>query len=151
MVHLTYNAIERRKSACTCKIWLYVRYHSETPCKVCPNQRRIYPETPQRIPRGLYHAIMPQQIGTARTDHAKPEQLVTVSPRRIFRGSPVRGVCAGSQLPYLSCQRSAFCVFLRIFQPNCTKLLLCAITKTTKTAYLLAFCKHAAFLDNFCR
>lgn len=62
------------------------------------------------------------------------------------------GECAaGSHLPYLSCQRSAFCGFLRFFQPNCTKLLLCAITKTRKTAHLLTFCKRAGFHTNFCR
>lgn len=98
---------------------------------------------PQRIPRGLYHAITTEPIGaamhhisqnryrprrdmlekigaaaqspaqsiqrrpiptgtgtdrqtaptkSARTDRTKPEQLVTVSPRRIFRSSPVGGV-----------------------------------------------------------
>ena len=78
---------------------------------------------PKRIPRGLYHAITPEPTGaaaqspaqsiqrrpiptgagtdrktvpteSARNDCTKPEQLATVSQRRIFRGSPVRGVCS---------------------------------------------------------
>ena len=31
------------------KIGLYVRYHSKTPCKVCPKQFAAYPGTPERI------------------------------------------------------------------------------------------------------
>ena len=49
MVHLTYNDIERRKMPSPCKIGLFTRYHSETPCKVCPEQFAAYPETPERI------------------------------------------------------------------------------------------------------
>lgn len=32
------------------KIELFTRYHSETPCKVCPKQSAAYPETPEPIP-----------------------------------------------------------------------------------------------------
>ena len=48
MVHLTYNGAERRKMPSTLKIELFTRYHSETPCKVCPIQSAAYPETLKR-------------------------------------------------------------------------------------------------------
>ena len=67
MVHLTLNDTERGKSAYPCKIELCKRYHSETPCKVCPKQFAAYPETPEQIERGLYHAITPEPIGNSLT------------------------------------------------------------------------------------
>ena len=123
---------------------------------------------PQRIPRGLYHDIMPEPIGAAmhhispnsrnrppnRADQISPNRSRQTGaachgqPGRIFRGSPVRGVCSRFAVPLFVMPRKCF---LRIFRPNCTKLLLCAITKTRKTAHLLAFCKHAGFLTNFAR
>ena len=164
MVHLIYNAAERRKSAVECKIRAYIPIYPEMLLQSVPNQtgtiQNAGADRPETISRRgsradcitLSRRSRSEKLCTisALTDRAKPEQLATVSPRRIFRGSPVRGVCSRFTAHLLSCQESAFCGFLRIFQPNCTKLLLCAITKTRKTAHLLAFCKHAAFQTNFC-
>lgn len=153
MVHLTYNATERRKMPSPLKIGLFMRHHSETPCIVCPKQSAAYPETPEQIERGLYHAITPEPIGNSltgsrtagtdtdragmiqryaiqrrpiptgagtnrrtaptestRTDHAKPEQLATVSLRRIFRSSPGREL-RPVHISTIAMQGSVFCGF----------------------------------------
>ena len=116
------------------KIGLCKRYHSETPCKVCPKQLAAHPETPEQIPRyqigaaaqSPVQSIQRRQIPTGtrtdrqtvptestRTDHAKPEQLVTVSPRRIFHRYPVRGLRSRFTAPlfcYCKVCRSALSV-----------------------------------------
>ena len=112
MVHLTYNDTERRKSAIECKIRAYIPIYPEMLLQSVPNQpetvcsiSRNAAEDPARtvlryhagIDRSSYAPYQPEPIPTAptesaRTDHAKPEQLVTASPCRIFRISPVRGV-----------------------------------------------------------
>lgn len=119
----------------------------------------------QSMPKNSLQHIQKRRIGS-RADCITPEmcrqkQPGTIAPNWSSLSRSARAgffaalrsgeLTAGSQLPYLSCQRSAFCDFLRIFQPNCTKLLLCEIIKTTKTAHLLAFCKHAVFQTNFCQ
>lgn len=64
MVHLTYNGTERRKTPSPLKIELFARYHSETPCKVCPNHTRTAGEdTAETIPA--------YQIGTNRSSYAR--------------------------------------------------------------------------------
>lgn len=76
MVHLTYNGAERRKSTAECKIRAYIPIYPKcycNPCQISPKQSAAYPgnrnrsrrnNQPQRIPCGLYHDIMPQQIET---------------------------------------------------------------------------------------
>lgn len=174
MVHLAYNGTERRKMPSPLKIELFTRYHSETPCKVCPKQSAACPETPQSIRADCiqnagtnrartvsrYHAGAPgnsltgsrtagtdtdragmiqrhaiqrrpipngtgadhQTVPTesARNDHAEPEQLFTVSQRRIFRGSPVRGAQPVHISP-VAMQGSAFCGFSALISANCAK------------------------------
>lgn len=122
------------------KIGLFARYHSEIPCRICLKQSAAYPETPQRIPRGLYHAITPQQIGKAahhisrnryraimptapeRPDEPRrPNQPGTIcqtgaafhgQPSRIFRSSPVMGVCSRCNALLFAMQGKCF---LRLF------------------------------------
>ena len=77
-VHLTFNGTERRKTPSPLKIGLFTRCHSKTPCIVCPKQSAAYPVTPQRIPRGLYHAITPERLDKPR----RPNQPGTISPSR---------------------------------------------------------------------
>ena len=97
-------------------------------------------------PRGLYHAITPEQpckvlhsqssgdryrpepepAGTAptesaRNDRTKPEQLVTLRPRRIFRSSPVRGLYSRCNAPLLPCKEVLSAGFLQFFQPQSNK------------------------------
>ena len=67
MVHLTFNDTECRKCAFKCKIELCKRYHSETPCKVCPKQPAALSIS------GLYQ--------TAGKDHAGAISSLTVPKR----------------------------------------------------------------------
>ena len=97
MVHLTYNAIERWKMPSTFKIGLYVQYHSETPCKVCPKQFAAYPERRNRADRKQLDRILNSR------NRYRPNQPGTIIPNRSslsrsarpnFYCSPVRGVCS---------------------------------------------------------
>lgn len=163
------------------KIELCKRYRSKTPRKVCPKQLAVYPETPQSIPRGLYHAITPEPTGnsltgsqtsgadaertgicwkrseqprtisagtntalsyrqcrpiptgadrltapteSARNDPTKPEQLATVSPRRIFQTLRSGDCTAGSLLPYCHARKC----FLRFFCADFCELRLMLIS-----------------------
>ena len=132
MVHLTYNGTERRKSAIEYKIRAYIPIYPKMLLQSVPNQ----PETiqnagnnqPQRIPRGLYHDIMPEPIGAAmhhispnsrnrppnRADQISPNRSRQTGaachgqPGRIFRGSPVRGVCSRFAVPLFVMPRKCF-------------------------------------------
>lgn len=90
MVHLTFNGAERRKMPSPLKIGLCKRYHSETPRKNARNslqhiQKRrrgsapTVSRTPEQIPRGLYHAITPEQIGAA-AHHISRNQYSAIRP-----------------------------------------------------------------------
>ena len=99
-------------------------------CGIIPKRRakyaRISPKqsrTPEQIerkqsaaedPRGLYHAgTMPTE--SARNDRDKPEQFVTVSPCRIFRGSPVGGVDSRFTVPLFVMPEKRFLRLSAIF------------------------------------
>lgn len=162
-----------------------MRYHSETPCKVCSKQSAAHPETPERVPRGLYHAIMPQQprtmsagTDTALSDRPRRNDSAVCNPTATDtdradqisteRSHQTGAACHGHPAPDFSrlsgqgsvqpvqcspiaMQGVSFCVFSVLIFLNCAKCLFVETHKTTKTAYLLAFCKYAAFRNNFCR
>ena len=65
------------------------------------------------IPTGTGADRRTVQTESARNDHAKPEQLATVRPRRIFCCSPVRGVCSRFTAHLLPCKEVLSAAFLR--------------------------------------
>lgn len=67
----------------TCKIELFKRYHSETPCKECPKQSAAYPGTPQRIPRRLYPECR-SRSEQPRTISAGADTALSDRPRRNY-------------------------------------------------------------------
>lgn len=153
------------------KIGLFTRYHSETPCKVCPKQSAAYPERrnrssrnsqPQRIQCGLYHDITPEQpcevlCSQSNGDQYRPERSHKTGaachgqPAPDFSRLSGQGIVQPVQCSPVAMQGSAFCGFSALNFPNCAKCLFVEVHKTTKTAYLLAFCKYAVFQTNFCR
>ena len=125
MVHLAFNGTERRKMPFPLKIGLYVRYHSETPCKVCRKQSSRA-QSPY-----ILHSIM-QPCGLVKRDpaqYARTCQAVCnpacYTPERsrqtgaAFHGQPApdfsqlssQGSAAGSHLPYCHARKC----FLRFF------------------------------------
>ena len=82
------------------KIELCKRYHSETPCKVCPKQSAAYPETPERI-----RADRIQNAGTDRAEticrRGSRADCITISCRS--RSEPPRIISAGTDTA-LSCK-----------------------------------------------
>lgn len=107
----------------------------------------------------------PAPTDTDRNRSRPPNRADRISPERSRQtGAACHGQTApdflllsgqGSVQPVhcspIAMQGSAFCGFSALDFSNCTKCLFVEIHKTTKTAYLLAFCKYAAFQNNFCR
>ena len=121
----------------------YRAIRSEQPCKVLHSQSsgdRYRPE-----PEPTDEQRRPNQPGTITPNRSSLSRSALPGFFAALRSGELT---AGSMLPCLSCQRSAFCGFLRIFQPNCTKYVFVETYKTRKTAHLLAFCKHAEFPTN---
>lgn len=140
------------------KIGLFTQYHSEMHCKECLKQsaahhHAIMPQQPRTIstrtdtalsdrPRRNDSAVCnPAATDTdrqtaptksARNDHTKPEQLVTVSPRRIFRCSPVRGLYSRCNALLLPCKVYRSASFLRLFFRIAPNVYLWKFTKQRK-------------------